>query len=356
MATLKNMTRVGADVRQIARLLQAKAPENHMLAYITPEEAQFLKNRGGSGMPDAETGIPSFAPAYDYGAGYGNNYSQQEIEPSPEPVQSRTDFPPVANVDISTPVQDVSSSVPQNYYNFGDSGGYYGMQERGSSFAQPYSQGLDLQASPNLLYATPELPTTIRIPQIEPPQAPKGAEDLNIMQRLSKFTGMNEQALARLGLAGIQTIIGAQASKKAAEQGQRGRAETQALAAPYQAKGAELQRQAQSGELTPVARQQLQAIQAQVAQSASARGGVGAQQSAARVEAIRNQLLQQQNDYGMKLTSIGDQIALGAIRTGLQADQFANQLTSSYFTNIMRTLAGTPTVTQTTQTTTTGAP
>ena len=69
---------------------------------------------------------------------------------------------------------------------------------------------------------------------------------------------------------------------------------------------------------------------------------------------IRNQLLQQQNDYGMKLTSIGDQIALGAIRTGLQADQYANQLTSSYFNNIMRTLSGTPTVTQTTQTTTTG--
>jgi hypothetical protein len=31
MATLKNMTRVGADVRQIARLLQAKAPENHII-------------------------------------------------------------------------------------------------------------------------------------------------------------------------------------------------------------------------------------------------------------------------------------------------------------------------------------
>ena len=64
------------------------------------------------------------------------------------------------------------------------------------------------------------------------------------------------------------------------------------------------------------------------------------------MEAIRNQLLQQQNDYGMKLTSIGDQIALGAIRTGLQADAFANQLTQNYFTNIMRTLAGTPTVIQ----------
>ena len=348
MATLKNMTRVGADVRQIARLLQAKAPENHMLAYITPEEAQLLKARGGSGMPDPETGVPSFAPAYDYGSTENSVYDY-----GPEPTQQLSSLP-VASVEAPAPVQE-TSFAPQNYYNYGDSGGFYGMQEKGSSFAQPYSEGQGFQARPDLLYATPQLPTTISIPQPEAPQAAKGAEDLNVMERLSKQTGMSKEALARLGLAGIQTIIGAQASRKAAEQGQRGRAETQALAQPYQAKGAELQRQAQAGELTPVARQQLQAVQAQVAQSASARGGVGAQQSAARVEAIRNQLLQQQNDYGMKLTSIGDQIALGAIRTGLQADAYANQLTSSYFTNIMRTLAGTPTVTQTTQTTTTGA-
>jgi hypothetical protein len=178
--------------------------------------------------------------------------------------------------------------------------------------------------------------------------------DKGVMARLSEATGLKEDTLARLGLGGIQAIIGARASRKAAEQGQRGRQDMEALAAPYLQKGAELQRQAQAGELTPVARQQLQTAQAQAAQAASARGGVGAQQSAARVEAIRNQLLQQQSDYGMKLTSIGDQIALGAIRTGLQADQYANQLTSSYFNNIMRTLSGTPTVTQTTQTTTTG--
>jgi hypothetical protein len=223
MATLKNMTRVGADVRQIARLLQAKAPENHMLAYITPEEAQLLKDRGGSGMPDPETGVPSFAPAYDYEA-----------------------------------------------------------------------------------------------------------------------TGLKEDTLARLGLGGIQAIIGARASKKAADQGQRGRQEMEALAAPYLQKGAELQRQAQAGELTPVARQQLEASQAQAAQAASARGGVGAQQTAARIEALRSQLLQQQYDYGLKLSGIGDQISLGAIKTGLQADQVVNQMTNSYYNNIMRTLMPQP--------------
>lgn len=351
MATLKNMTRVGADVRQIARLLQAKAPENHMLAYITPEEAQLLKDRGGSGMTDAETGIPSFAPAFDYGDTSNPVYDFGDVTSTP----NFTPFTPVANVDISTPAQDVSSSVPQNYFNAGDNFGFYGMQEKASSFAPPYSGGQGFIARPDLLYATPQLPKGLDVSRPEAAQVSKPVAEKSVIDRLSEGTGMGKESLARLGIAGIQALIGARTSKKAAQQAQRGREETQALAAPYQAKGAELQRQAQAGELTPVARQQLQAAQAKAAQAASARGGVGAQQIAARIEAIRNQLLQQQNDYGLKLTSIGDQIALGAIRTGLQADAFANQLTSSYFTNIMRTLAGTPTVTQTTQTTTTGA-
>ena len=102
--------------------------------------------------------------------------------------------------------------------------------------------------------------------------------------------------------------------------------------------------------MTPVAQQQMQAVQAQLAQQATARGGVGAQQAAAQIEAFRNQLLQQQYDYGLKLSNIGDQIALGAIKTGLQADQYVNQLSANYFTNIARTLYGAPPVTQQQQT------
>jgi hypothetical protein len=228
------------------------------------------------------------------------------------------------------------------------------MQPGVRPFAQPYSEGQGFQASPNLLYATPQLPTTISVPQPEAPQAPKIPEDIGLMERLSKVTGMKEETLARLGLGGIQAILGARASTKAAEQGQRGKQEMEALAAPYLQKGAELQRQAQAGELTPVARQQLQTAQAQAAQAASARGGVGAQQNAARIEALRGQLLQQQYDYGIKLSGIGDQISLGAIKTGLQADQVVNQMTNSYYNNIVRTLmpppnyviAGQPTPTQ----------
>jgi hypothetical protein len=343
MATLKNMTRVGADVRQIARLLQAKAPENHMLAYITPEEAQLLRDRGGSGMPDPETGVPSFAPAFDY--------ENPEI-----PLTTLEPTPPAYSQSYIAQVEAPAYNSAQPFSAFDE-----------SQFAAPVVPQYDetsFRGPP-----TPDFLSSVDRAAIfgpagyGPPPSPAEiaafdtAPSKTIGERysdLAKSLGIEKSDLSRLGIAGVSALIGERTSRKAAAQGQRGKAEIQALAQPFQTRGAELQRQAQAGELTPVARQQLQAAQAQAAQAASARGGVGAQQTAARIEAIRNQLLQQQNDYGMKLTSIGDQITLGAIRTGLQADQYANQLTSSYFNNIMRTLAGTPTVTQTTQTTTTG--
>jgi hypothetical protein len=163
---------------------------------------------------------------------------------------------------------------------------------------------------------------------------------------LAKSLGVKEDTLSRIGLAGLQVGLGARQARLAREEARKAKEEQQRLAAPYQTKGAELQRQAQAGELTPAGRQSLQTVQAQAAQAASARGGVGAQQTAARVEAIRGQLLQQQYDYGLKLSGIGDQILLGSIRTGLEADRYVNQLSNTYFTNVARTLAGSPTVIQ----------
>ena len=57
VSAVRKLTGVGGDVRQIARLLQKKAPPGHMLAYINQEEADLLKARGGSGKPHADTGM-----------------------------------------------------------------------------------------------------------------------------------------------------------------------------------------------------------------------------------------------------------------------------------------------------------
>lgn len=336
MATLKKMTRMGADVRQIARLLQAKAPEGHMLAYITPEEAQLLKSQGGSGKPHADTGVPSFAPDFDYSA-------IDPVQPAPE-LESPS---PVASVEAPAPSVAESVSAPtdvtQDYFSRGQAS--YGVQPTAKQYAQPYSEGQGFQADASRLYQMPSLPTVIRTPSpesvIDTSRTTSGTVG-DKFRDLAKGLGVDESTLGKLGVGGIQALLGARTARKAAQQGQAGKAEMQAMAQPYQAKGAELQRAAQAGELTPQSQQALQAVQAQTAQQATARGGVGTMQSQAQVEAFRQQLISQQYDYGLKLSGIGDQIALGAIKTGLQADQYINQLTNTYYGNIARALYGAP--------------
>jgi len=160
------------------------------------------------------------------------------------------------------------------------------------------------------------------------------------VERLKELTGLSGGELAQLGLAGGLGIQGALASRQMAEQNEEARAEQEAIAAPYRERGAQLLAQAEGGQLTPQAQQSLQAMRARLAQGAEARGGVGAQQVAAQVEAFRQQLLANQYDYGMKVSNIGDNLMLGAIRTGLEADRYATQMTNSYYTNMARILGG----------------
>ena len=148
--------------------------------------------------------------------------------------------------------------------------------------------------------------------------------------------------MIRLGLAGGLGLYGSQQAKKGAQQAQQAAEEQKAIGAPYQAQGQELQRAAQAGELTPTGQQSLQALQARLAQGAESRGGVGAAQVAAQAEAYRQQLLAQQYNLGLQVSNIGDQIALGAIKTGLAADQALNQASTNFYTNLAAIGAGIP--------------
>jgi hypothetical protein len=323
MATaIKNLTRMGTDVRKIAALLKAKAPEGHMLAYISPEEAQVLKDRGGSGKPHADTGIPSFEEI-DTSAGgtsdeYGTVGTGGALPSETQTSEVGGNLTPLTSYNIpeSQPIPNVQAGTPETSVVTG----------RAESLPTPtrpqptYGAGLDAGQG--------DYPSTGKIGE-----APKGKSIEDILG-------------SKLGVAGITGLVGALQARKASQAGQQGAQDIQKLATPYQQTGQQLQAQAQSGQLTPAGQQSLQALQAQVAQGAQARGGVGVQQGAAAVEALRQQLLQQQYDYGLKLSSIGDNIAIGAIKTGMQADQYANQLTSTYFNNIARIAAGTPTTVQ----------
>jgi len=338
MATLKKLTRVGADVRQIARLLQAKAPEGHMLAYITPEEAKLLKSQGGSGKPHEDTGIPSF----EYDA--DSYYSVPEAgTPTYTPSVTTTDLPSAPAVDntsayaypsgFDAPVgadrfAGASQGAPAELPSFaGQARVSEGAPYEGyaSQFAGAFPAG-SFETQPGVSFTPYQVDTT---------------PEKGIMDTLAEKTGLSKETLKNLGLAGGYGLYSAYQSKKAAEQGRKAKEEQRRLAAPYQQKGAELQRQAQAGELTPAAQQQLQAVQAQAAQQAAGRGGaISAAQTQAQIEAFRNNLLAQQYDYGLKLSGIGDQVALGAIKTGLEADRYVQSLTGNYFTNMARALYG----------------
>jgi len=320
-SAVRQITSVGGDIRKIARLLQKKAPPGHMLAYINQEEADLLKARGGSGEPHENTGIPSFDD-YDLPSDTGESEMGPPESAAPSG-PSQTAKPAGSEYGGFDVAPDGATAV-------GD--GYAG-PITATSTESPYAFQTPRQLGSFPGGSAPPTPTSLT-------QTPR---DLDLLGRAAKATGLKEETLQKLGISGLQGLIGAYQANKAQQAGQAGKEDLSALATPYRQQGQEMIGKAQRGELTPVGQQQLAAVQAQAAQGAERRGGVGAQQSMAQVEAFRQQLLQGQYDYGLKLSGIADNIMTGAIKTGMQADQYVNQLTSNYFSNMARIMAGTPT-------------
>lgn len=345
---LKTDIMADLDMPALAQVLASKGRKGDtMLAHITPKEAALLKSKGGAGTTNPDTGLPEFydgdfrlsdyadfsAPDVSTG-GYrtksdpigdiastatGRLYPQVDFSYMPPQQQAATstggfeEFPSGMSAAASLP----RSITPTEQL--------YSTPEAAAAFQQYYAPGRDVSggivpAAASYAPALPEAPPSFLT---------------RVGERLQQ-----PETLEKLGLAGLQALPGILASRQAAAQGREAKAEMQRLAAPYQQQGQALLQQAQRGELTAPAQQQIQALQARAAQGVAARGGVGAEQAAAQVEAFRQQLLQNQYEMGLKVANIGDQIAAGAIRTGLSADQYVNQLTDTYFTNIARSMYG----------------
>lgn len=343
-SAIRKLTGVGGDVRKIARLLQKKAPPGHMLAYINQEEADLLKARGGSGKPHADTGVPSFDAWWnvpDTSGGYGSsveepvNFANVETPSSVSYPSQYPSSPPVSEPTVSRPAYE-SYNIPENVY-----------REQYSKYNQP-SIPSPLRTRDDLgvtgSQTAAEVQRLIDKPVPPPGITPGVSDDSSLFGDVKNWWNtLQPDTKAKLGIGGVESVLAAYQTSQALEQARKYREDLANVAKPYQQEGKKLIAQAQSGQLTPAAQQQLQAAQAQAAQGAQARGGVGAQQAMMAVENMRQQLLQNQYDYGLKVSGIGDQIAVGAIKAGMQADQYVNSMASSYANNIARILAGTPT-------------
>ena len=314
MATsLDTISGIGANARKLAKLLQAKAPEGHMLAYINPREAALLKAHGGSGKPEPETGIPSFAPeGYEPPPDFGTEGTFEEAGATP--VESTfTTYDPAGYSYVGQPVTSGDVGTDRQLSSF----------DTAVRETQPFDT-----ARPSADAETRRL------------LGGKSEEEKSLIKQAAEKTGLKEDTLARLGIAGVMGLLGARTARAAAKSGQAGAQQMQTLATPYQQKGQELQAQAQRGELTPQGMQSLQAAQAQAAQGVERRGGVGVAQAQMQVEQLRQQLLSQQYDYGLKLSGIGDNIALGAIKTGMEADRYVQGINNSFYQNMAYIAAG----------------
>jgi hypothetical protein len=311
-----------------------------LLAHITPREADILKAAGGSGTTNPETGLLEFEDSGSFDIGFGaDTYapadtSATSVGPSPSNAQIEQQ--------IGLPPTEIA---PQTVPTTASSGG-------------------GIKAKPGLPDIPPEGLQGVRSlayqgGAIVPPAAPavttpSGEIDIGFgagkyappPEKKPLFGDLTTEQMTRLGLAGGLGLYGATQAKRGAQQAQAAAEEQKAVGAPYQAKGQELIRAAETGELTPTSQQQLQALQARLAQGAESRGGVGAAQVAAQTEAYRQQLLAQQYNLGLQVSNIGDQIALGAIKTGLAADQALNQASTNFYTNLAAIGAGIP-ITQT---------
>jgi hypothetical protein len=152
---------------------------------------------------------------------------------------------------------------------------------------------------------------------------------------------------ARLGLGALGGLQTALTARKARQGSQQGAQQIREIGAPYQQRGLAEQAAAARGELTAVNQQALEAQRARAAQAGVARGGVGVAQQQRAEEDLRNRLLAAQQDFGLKLSGIGDQYTAKAIQEGIRADSEISSLYGQYFGNLTRLAA--PTVIQSNQ-------
>ena len=317
MNELRKMTRMGGDLRKIARLLQDKGRNGDtILAHINPREAALLREQGGSGTINPETGLMEFEDE-DYTAGLS---AAEAPTPTPgydavpeglfEGAQYEfptTGFPPVSEIDLT-------AQAPQR-----------ALAAQGAAVgATPTDYSLAGMRPPTVLGET------IAGPRAGPSQAP-GEKSF-----LESLSGGDK---TRLGLAGVQGLSTALMANKARAGAQRGAEQIRQVGAPYTQQGLAERSAAQRGELTPVGQQQLDAMRARAAQAGVARGGVGVAQQQRAEEDLRQRLNAARESFGLQLSQMGDKYTMDAIKAGMQADAEVNQLYNQMFGNLARIAA-----------------
>ena len=337
---------LGMDLPALAELLRSKGRgKDTMLAHITPKEAALLKRRGGSGSVNPDTGLPEYedsgsydfsppepaSPVYDV-VQPGGAFTQVSGGTGQQYTPGGDAYAPTASV----PVTEQSFNLAQNQsptmaaYGAGSVPQGQALDTGGTAYAPapltPMQLGQAAVGQTVEGYPGPKAETA------KPSDATFGDKALKALT--------DPGTLARLGLTGALGAFGANQARKAGTQTQAATQEQKALAQPYSQQGQQLVAQAQQGTLSAASKQALDAAKAQINQGVANRGGVGSQQAANQVANLYQSLIDNQYKYGLQIMQIGDNITMGAIKSGLQLDQQLQATTNNFYSQLASIAAG----------------
>lgn len=350
---LKASIQETSDLKEIAKMLSKKGRGGDtMLAHITPKEAALLKESGGAGTVNPDTGLLEFYDGFNI-SDYAD-FDAPDIRTGGYRTRAQPElsygFNAPETYEYSDPTQQKAidqyrgSATPYPAVSpfADDDDRFAGQAIAETEFPSGMGARRDLyaaQGTPQGYTPTPLVyPGTNPYEDVQMPTPPSLVDKALIGPAKSAFEYLKENVTPsealRLGTAAFGAVQGRRAMQEAQRQREQSVAEQKALGDPYKKMGSELQRQAQAGEMTPQSAQAFQALRAQLAQGVETRGGVGAAQAQAQLEMFRNNLLQNQFNYGLQVSQIGDQIALGAIRTGMQLDRQLLEANQNFYTNL----------------------
>lgn len=350
---LKADIQESSDLKSIAKMLSKKGRGGDtMLAHITPKEAKILKEAGGAGTVNPDTGLLEFFDLgdYAYGADYGNQQAQSyDYIPPQQAAESPYTFDAgAAPIELTAPDIDPAQYYAEQAAAYTPSADFAPYVQAAGGMADiPQEAAATAMRTPADIYMAGQAPSGMaaggEITPIQPGLSTRAGDILAAVKAgggdVLDFLKKNPELLKLAG-AGAGAVAGRQQAQQAARQIQQAVQEQKQIGKPYQEEGQKLQRAALAGELTPQSAQAYQALRAQMAQGIESRGGVGVAQAQAQLEAFRQNLLQNQYNYGLQVAQIGDQYAVGAIRTGLQLDQNLQAATQQFYTNLAAIAGG----------------
>jgi hypothetical protein len=301
-----------ADIEMpaLAQLLQKMGRKgDKILAHITPKEAKKLKKEGGAGTINPATGLPEFYDGED-------NLGQVDASQFPELYQGGELPQADQETWYNPPYLAVGSGQEYPSINIEEPAKIPTVYAEG--YSAPAQEAAGLPAMTGVpARMTPGVPDmeALRQPDTLGGMTPQTPEEKSFLDKLTP------QQKLQLGLGIGSSLAAGLIGQRGAKQAQQAKREISDIGAPYRQTGQQMIGAAQRGELTPVGQQTLQAARARLSQDVQSRGGVGAQQMETQLANLRNNLLEQQYNYGLKVASIGDQYAARAVSAGLTQDQ-----------------------------------